>query len=99
MQTRRGEDLVLSAANRGELAEIMDDEVETAELLGLPPYGWRCEVSGENSKKYIDSLGVEEVRIRETNTGFIVTASDLETLSSALSTAKHPGGRLRIARN
>ena len=99
VQTRRGEDLVLSAANRGELAEIMDDEVETAELLGLPPYGWRCEVSGENSKKYIDSLGVEEVRIRETNTGFIVTASDLDTLSSALSTAKHPGGRLRIARN
>lgn len=99
VQTRRGEDMVISAAIHGDLSEVMDDDKETAELLGLPPFGYRCEVSGENAQRYIDSVGRDGVRIRKTNTGYEISASDVETLSSALSVAKHPGGRLRTSRN
>jgi len=99
VQTRRGEDLVLSAATGGDLSEVLRDEVETAELLGLPPFGFRCEISGENAQRYVDTVNGELVRIRETNAGFEISAPDVDVLSQVLANAKHPGGRLRIARN
>jgi len=99
VQTRRGEDLVLRAAVQGDLDEIIRDEVETAQLLGLPPYGYRCEVSGENAKKFVDGISSDEVRTRETSTGYEIGSTSLEALNDALVGVKHPGGRLRIARN
>jgi primosomal protein N' len=99
VQTRRGEDLVLSAATGGDLSEVLRDEVETAELLGLPPFGFRCEISGENAQRYVDTVNGELVRIRQTNAGFEISAPDVDVLSQVLANAKHPGGRLRIARN
>jgi len=99
IQTRRGEDMVLNAARLGDLREVMRDEVETAELLGLPPFRFRCEISGENAQRFIDSLATDNVNVRVTNSGFEVSANEVEVLSEALATGKHPGGRLRIARN
>jgi len=99
IQTRRGEDIVLNAARLGDLREVMRDEVETAELLGLPPFRFRCEISGENAQRFIDSLATDNVNVRVTNSGFEVSADEVEVLSEALATGKHPGGRLRIARN
>jgi hypothetical protein len=91
--------MVLNAARLGDLREVMRDEVETAELLGLPPFRFRCEISGENAQRFIDSLATDNVNVRVTNSGFEVSANEVEVLSEALATGKHPGGRLRIARN
>lgn len=99
VQTRRGADMVLTAAVSGDLREIISDELETAELLQMVPFGFRCEVSGENAEKYVESIDASKVRIRQTPVGYEISSNSVEILSEALASAKHPGGRLRIARN
>ena len=97
MQTRRGDDQVVESLVRGGFDEIIEDELETARLLGLAPYGAGAQVSGEGADEFMASLDRKDLRVFETPTGFVIRANDVETLTSALRATPRPAGRLRVA--
>lgn len=99
VQTRRGEDSVLRALERGEFDEIVHDDIETARLLSLAPFGARARISAEAASEFVTRLSNsgQGVNIYGGGDQFEVRADDVETLIGALRSVERPPGRLRVA--
>jgi primosomal protein N' (replication factor Y) len=98
LQTRRGDDVVIRALVEARFDEIIHDDVATARLLGLPPYGASADVSGEGAADFVASLRDEpSVTVEESATGFLVRAADVDTLSRKLHDAPRPTQKFRVA--
>ena len=96
LQTRRGEDPVLASLVRGDVHDLVVEDVQTARLLSLPPYGAMAEVSGHGADAFVAALPAT-VRVSSGPSPFIVRAPDVSTLTSALASTTRPAGRLRVA--
>ena len=97
MQTRRGDDPVVRGLEHGEFDALIDDDVTTAKLLALPPYGAVANVSGEAAADFVSLLGAAPVSVHEVANGFVVRARDVDTLATALRSVARPAGRVRVA--
>ena len=99
VQTRRGDDAVLQALRDANFDALIADDVATAKLLGLAPYGASAEVTGEGAEVFVEGITREGVTVLAAPDGFVVRASDSETLSAALRSAPRPATRFRVAVN
>jgi primosomal protein N' (replication factor Y) len=97
LQTRRSDDPVVDALVRANFDEIIDQDVKTARVLELAPYGAEAEVSGEGAEAFVEGLREYRVTIRPSSTGFIVRTHDLTTLTAALRAAPRPLAKVRVA--
>ena len=98
LQTRRGEDAVVRALVEARFDEVIADDVATARLLGLSPYGASAEVSGEGASDFVAGVrDAPSVSVEEITTGFLVRAPDVVTLSRALENAPRPSAKFRVA--
>lgn len=97
IQTRRSDDPVVEALSRAQFDEVIRDDVTTAKLLGLAPYGAQALVTGQAAAQFISAITGDDVTTHATAEGFVVRASDVTTLTSVLGRVSRPGGRLRIA--
>ena len=97
LQTRRGDDLVLSALQHGRFEEIIADDVATAQILELTPYGASAEVSGEGAEEFTAGLAVRGVTTQMTPDGYVLRSKDVATLTSALAAAPRPAAKVRVA--
>jgi primosomal protein N' (replication factor Y) len=97
LQTRRGEDAVVDALLRASFDDIVREDVATAELLELPPYGAIATVSGEGAAQFVAGLSVPGVSVHATNEGFEVRSRDVAVLTSALREAPRPHEKIRLA--
>ncbi len=97
VQTRRGEDLVLSALRHARFEEIVADDVATAQILMLAPYGATADVSGEGAGQFVAGLASARVSAQATAQGFVVRAKDVTTLTRALREAPRPTAKVRVA--
>ena len=96
LQTRRDDD-VLAALRTSDVRAIRDEERESAEVLGLPPYGALAEISGEGAASFVASLDATRVRVVERDGDFSIRATDSATLCDVLGAGVRGGGRLRLA--
>jgi len=96
VQTRRGDDPVLSALLRGDVTTLVEEDVATARLLGLPPFGALAEVSGEGAADFVAQID-GQLDVTASGDTFTVRAPDAETLAGALATVERPPGRVRVA--
>jgi hypothetical protein len=87
----------VDALVRANFDEIIDQDVKTARVLELAPYGAEAEVSGEGAEAFVDGLREYRVTIRPSSTGFIVRTRDLATLTAALRAAPRPLAKVRVA--
>jgi hypothetical protein len=97
LQTRRGDDLVLTALQHARFEEIIADDVATAQILELSPYGASAEVTGDGAEEFVGGLAVRGVTTHETPEGYVLRSKDLTTLTSALAAAPRPAGKVRVA--
>ncbi len=97
LQTRRGDDDVVRALRDAHFDAVVADDVATAELLGLAPYGASATVSGEGASDFVAHLASPLVSVHETPTGFVARAKDAATLTGALRATPRPTQRLRVA--
>jgi primosomal protein N' len=97
LQTRRSEDPVVDALVRGNFDAIIDDDVNTARVLGLAPYGAEADVSGEGAAVFVESLADADVSIGTSPSGFVVRANTVATLTAALRSAPRPLAKVRVA--
>jgi primosomal protein N' len=97
LQTRRSEDPVVDALVRGNFDAIIDDDVQTARVLGLAPYGAEAEVSGAGAAAFVEGLTDAGLTIATSPSGFVVRASTVATLTSALRGAPRPAAKVRVA--
>ncbi len=97
LQTRRGEDVVLSALSRIDFSALLAEESETAEILSLPPFGALCEVEGEAAAAFLDTMTTTDVVVSTTDKGFVLHADTPQTIAAALRSGTRPPGRLRVA--
>jgi primosomal protein N' (replication factor Y) (superfamily II helicase) len=97
LQTRRSDDPVIDALVRANFDEIIDDDVKTARLLELAPYGAEADVSGEGAQSFVDGLREYKVSIRPSASGFVVRAADVVTLTAALRAVTRPATKVRVA--
>jgi primosomal protein N' len=97
VQTRRGDDPVLLALETAKFDSIINEDVATARLLGLAPFRASAEISGEGASDFAASLSERSVEVVETPTGFLVSAKDVATLTSALRATPRPAQKLRVA--
>jgi primosomal protein N' len=97
LQTRRGDDAVIEALVRENFDAIIDEDVTTARLLQLPPYGAEAEVTGEGAQAFVESLRDAPVSIATATSGFVVRAKDATTLTSALRAVVRPTAKVRVA--
>jgi primosomal protein N' (replication factor Y) len=97
VQTRRGEDPVVIALRHAHFEQIIEQDVATARLLGLPPYGAVAQVSGDGAPEFVDGLIGTDVSVHTTPGGFEVRAHEVSTLTRALREAPRPSAKLRIA--
>lgn len=97
LQTRRGEDPVISALKDGVFSSIIEDDLETARILDLAPFGATASVTGPGAVEFIAQLRSEPVTIDEAADGFVVRAGDAGTLTRALRATPRPTERLRVA--
>lgn len=95
LQTRRSEDPVVRALVDARFDDLIEEDVATAKLLGLAPYGAMAEVSGDGAAAFVAQL--TSVNVSETPSGYEVRASDAATLSSALREAVRPAQKVRVA--
>jgi len=96
LQTRRGDDQVVRALIHGAFDEVIDEDVSTARLLSLAPYGASANVSGDGAAQFVAQLD-SSVQVRATPSGYEVVAPDVETLSAALRGAPRPVEKFRVA--
>jgi primosomal protein N' len=96
LQTRRHDDPVVDALVQGQFGELIADEIETAQLLGLAPYGAEAEVTGEGAQEFVAEL-TNDVSVHNSGDGYTVRAPDVATLTGALRAAARPAAKLRIA--
>jgi len=97
LQTRRGDDLVVRSLREASFDELIDDDIATARLLELAPYGAWAEVTGEGASVLISELDRSELRVSASDRGFVVHASDPMVLAHALRAAPRPAASVRIA--
>ena len=97
LQTRRSDDPVIDALVRERFEAIIDDDVSTARLLQLAPYGADAEVSGEGAASFVAELSDVKVSISTSTSGFIIRANDVATLTSALRSVPRPLAKVRVA--
>jgi primosomal protein N' len=97
LQTRRGDDLVLSALEHGRFEEIIADDVATAQILELAPYGASAEVTGEGASEFVRGLDVRGITTQITPDGYVLRAKDMATLTSAFAGAARPAAKFRVA--
>jgi len=97
LQTRRGEDPVISALKSGEFDSIIEEDLVTARILGLAPFGATASVTGPGAAEFIAQLRSEPVTIDESTDGFVVRSSDVDTLTRALRATPRPTERVRVA--
>ncbi len=98
LQTRRGDDVVVRALELARFDEIIAEDVATARLLGLSPYGASAEVSGAGAEAFIESLrDVAGVSVEETSSGYLVRASNPTSLTDALRRVERPAQKFRVA--
>jgi primosomal protein N' len=97
LQTRRSEDPVVDALVRANFDAIVEDDVMTARVLGLAPYGAQAEVSGDGAAAFVDGMRDASVSISSSSSGFLVRANDVATLTSALRAAPRPLAKVRVA--
>jgi primosomal protein N' (replication factor Y) (superfamily II helicase) len=99
VQTRRGDDAVLAALRDASFEALIADDVVTAELLGLAPFGASAEVTGEGAESFVEGVTNEHVTVLAAPEGFVVRAKDSETLTAALRDAPRPTAKFRVAVN
>jgi len=97
LQTRRGEDAVIHALMSADFDAIIAEDIATAELLELSPYGASAEVSGEGAELFVEGLATSPVTVERTPTGYVVRAPDVATLTNALRSVDRPAQKLRVA--
>jgi primosomal protein N' (replication factor Y) len=97
LQTRRGDDAVIAALVTEHFDTIIDEDVQTARLLQLPPYGAEADVTGDGAEAFIDSIRAQPVTIGIAQSGFVVRAKDIATLSAALRAGIRPPAKVRVA--
>ncbi|MGA2122898.1 MAG: hypothetical protein ABSG58_00550 [Acidimicrobiales bacterium] len=97
LQTRRGDDAVIDALVNAHFDDLIREDVETAELLGLPPYGALARVTGEGAQDFVLGLSGTEVTIMSAPSGYVVRAHDVDTLASTLRDAPRPTAKFRVA--
>ena len=97
LQTRRREDVVVTSVLRGDVTPIIEEDVETARLLGLAPFGALANLSGEGAAEFVQVLHDPGLTVSETASGFTLRAPNVESLTGALAQAPRPTGRLRVA--
>ena len=97
LQTRRGNDQVLTALMTVNFDELTADDEEVARLLELPPYGAVAEISGESAELFVAGLANSPVLVTAKENGFVVRANSIELLTDSLAAVSRPTGRLRIA--
>lgn len=97
LQTRRSDDPVIDALVHEKFDAIIDDDVATARLLQLAPYGADAEVSGEGAESFVAELTDAKVSISTATSGFIIRANDVATLTSALRSVPRPLAKVRVA--
>ncbi|MDE3064661.1 MAG: hypothetical protein KGJ36_03205 [Acidobacteriota bacterium] len=96
VQTRRGDDPVIAALESGDVTGLVDEDVDAARLLGLPPFGALAEVSGDGAARFVEGLA-GSLRVSRAGDHYTLSAPDTDALVSALAAADRPGGRLRVA--
>ncbi len=96
LQTRRSADPVVEALVRATFDDLIADEVETARVLGLAPYGAEAHVSGEGAREFVAQLN-GDLSVHDVAGAYNVRARDVETLTNALRAAPRPAQRLRVA--
>ena len=99
VQTRRGDDAVVEALREANFETLIADDVATAEILGLAPYGALADVTGEGAESFVAGLASEHVTVLAAPSGFVVRAKDSETLTAALRDAPRPAAKFRVAVN
>jgi primosomal protein N' (replication factor Y) (superfamily II helicase) len=97
VQTRRGNDAVVVALREAKFDALIAEDVVTAELLGLPPYGANAEVTGEGAASFVEGVTSKGVTVLSAPEGFVVHAKDVETLTAALREAPRPAAKFRVA--
>ncbi|HUZ41497.1 MAG TPA: hypothetical protein VMU68_08935 [Acidimicrobiales bacterium] len=97
LQTRRSDDPVIEALVHEKFDAIIDDDLATARLLQLAPYGAVAEVSGEGAASFVAELTDAEVSISTAASGFIIRANDVATLTAALRSVPRPLAKVRVA--
>ena len=89
---------MIAALVEARFDEIVDEDVATARLLGLAPYGASADVSGEGALDFVATLRDDpSVTVEESAAGFIVRAADVDTLARALHDAPRPSEKFRVA--
>lgn len=97
IQTRRGDDAVVRALELADFESLIEQDVATAKILRLPPYGALASVTGEAAEEFVRHLGGESVSVHAVANGFVVRSSDPETLTRSLRGVTRPVGKLRVA--
>jgi hypothetical protein len=97
VQTRRGGDDVLQSLRVADFARFMQDEVATAELLDLPPFGALAEIGGVAGPAYAEALRGAGVSVQVVGDRFIVRAPSNGELRALLARAERPSGAMRLA--
>lgn len=97
VQTRRGDDLVIRALRSGDFSEIIADDIDTARILGLPPFGAVGEVSGDAASHFVAQLDQSLVRVLHVGDRYSLRAADINALTKAVREVPRPPGRLRVA--
>jgi primosomal protein N' len=99
LQTRRGDDVVLRAIETASFDGIIEDDVETARLLGLEPFAASAEVTGEGAADFVAAMTDTSIEVIETPAGYSLRAKDVGTLTRALRETPRPSGKIRVAVN
>jgi primosomal protein N' len=99
VQTRRGDDAVVEALRDASFETLIADDVATAELLGLAPFGASAEVTGDGAESFVEGIASDHVTVLAAPGGFVVRAKDSETLTAALRDAPRPTAKFRVAVN
>ena len=95
VQTRR-DDAVISAIVSGDVSSVIELDVATAQILNLPPFAARAVVSGDGATALVAQLDSTDVGVLATGDSYVVSASDVETLTKALRKVSRPPGRVRL---
>jgi primosomal protein N' len=99
VQTRRGDDAVVEALRDANFKDLIAQDVATAELLGLAPYGASAQVTGEGAESFVEGVISDRVTVLSAPDGFVVIAEDIATLTSTLRDAPRPAAKFRVAVN
>ena len=55
---------------------MIDEEVETARILGLAPFGAAAVVSGEGASEFVEGLSSTPVVVNPIDAGYVLRAKD-----------------------